>query len=158
MVTGEQGIALIKRFEGFRAKPYRCSAGVATIGYGNTKWSCGHKVRMSDKPITRERAEEELKFDLKVFETAVKHFVKVKLNQHQFDALVSFCYNVGPGNLLRSKLVKYINRGGNNPAVIKQLFGNWVRAGGRRVNGLVRRRKSEAYLFNYNKLNYFNKR
>ena len=84
---------IIKRFEGCRLKAYKCPAGVWTIGYGRTQG-----VKQGDV-ITQEQADSWLRYDLKVFELHVKNNLKYKLNQNQFDALVSFTYNCGLKNL-----------------------------------------------------------
>ena len=139
MNISKKGIELIKRFEGCRLKAYKCPAGVWTIGYGHT-----NNVRRDDV-ITQEEAEELLKRDLKVHEDNVKRLVKVALTQGQFDALVSFEYNVGYGNLANSTLLKLLNAG-NYDGASKQ-FKRWVYAGDKVLEGLVKRRIAETELF-----------
>lgn len=139
MKTSNIGINLIKSFEGCILKAYKCPAGVWTIGYGHT---AGVK---EGQTITQAQAEEFLKQDLKRFETYVKNLVTVKLNQYQFDALVSFCYNVGPGNLKTSTLLKLLNKGDYEGAA--EQFERWVKAGDKKLAGLVRRRVAEKELF-----------
>ena len=101
--TGKKGLELIKEFEGCRLTAYKCPANVWTIGYGHTKG-----VKQGQK-ITLSEAEELLKDDLKIYESYVNKYVKVSLNQNQFDALVSFTYNCGPGSLRVSALLKKLN-------------------------------------------------
>ena len=139
MNISKKGIDLIKRFEGCRLKAYRCPAGVWTIGYGHT-----NNVRPDDI-ITQNDAEELLKRDLKVHEDNVKRVVKIALTQNQFDALVSFEYNVGYGAFANSTLLKLLNAGNYNGA--SKQFERWVYAGDRVLEGLVKRRKEEKGLF-----------
>lgn len=139
-------IALIKQYEGFRSKPYLCPAKIPTIGYGNTFYEDGRKVSLSDPEITEQRAVELLKFVLKSFEQYVDSYCRDDINQQQFDALVDFCYNVGPQNLKTSTLLKKVNL---NPIdeSIKLEFAKWVKGGGKTLPGLVKRRKSESDLY-----------
>lgn len=130
---------LIKLFEGFRHEAYLCPAGVWTIGYGTTK---GVKPGMV---VTREEAEVLLRKDVAAFEAGVARIVKVPLNQNQFDALVSFSYNVGLQAFQSSTLARRLNKG-DYQAAAKE-FARWDRAGGRVLLGLSRRRDAEAKLF-----------
>ncbi|MGL5950289.1 MAG: lysozyme [Cetobacterium sp.] len=139
MRTSSVGINLIKKFEGLKLTAYRCPAGVPTIGYGTTS-----NVKLGTT-ITEEKAEDLLKKDLVRFETAVKTVVRVKLNQNQFDALVSFSYNVGTGALQSSTLLKKLNQGDYKGA--SEEFQKWNRAGGKVLNGLIKRREAEKELF-----------
>ena len=139
MHTSQKGLDLIKSFEGLRLSAYRCSAGVLTIGYG-----CTTNVKEGDR-ITAERAEELLRDDVKRFEGYVARLVKVPLTQGQFDGLVSFVYNLGPGALEKSTLLDQLNRGDYDSAA--EQFGRWVKAGGKTLVGLVRRRAAERALF-----------
>lgn len=96
MKISKKGLDLIKHFESFRSKPYKCSAGVPTIGYGSTKYENGRKVTLSDKPITEERATKLLLNTVTTYENVVlKEFKGVELTQDMFDGLVSFAYNTG---------------------------------------------------------------
>lgn len=140
MKTGKKGIELIKEFEGFKRSPYLCPAGVWTIGYGSTKG-----ITKNTKPITKQDAEKLLINDLTDAERAVRSFVKVPLTQNQFDALVSFTFNLGAGALSRSTLLKMLNAGNYD---LESQFLRWVRAGGKILPGLTRRRQAEADLFN----------
>ena len=144
--TGKAGIELIKRFEGFRAAPYRCPANVPTIGYGNTYYPDGKKVTLQDTPITEARATELLLILLDSFEKSVDSFCRDDINQNQFDALVSFCYNVGAGNLKSSTLLKKVNVNPSDPTIAAE-FMRWNKAGGKTLPGLVRRREAEAELY-----------
>lgn len=139
MKTSNVGIDLIKSFEGCILKAYKCPAGVWTIGYGHTAG-----VEEGQK-ITQAQAEEFLKEDLKRFETYIENLVTVKINQYQFDALVSFCYNVGPQNLKTSTLLKLLNKGYYEEAA--EQFDRWVKAGDKKLAGLVKRRAAEKELF-----------
>lgn len=142
----EVGIDLITKFEGLKLKPYLCSAKVPTIGYGSTRYENGVKVKMSDSTITKERAIELFQNTLKQYEDAVDDFTTDKVNQNQFNALVSFCYNLGPTSLKNSTLLKIVNTNVNS-AKIKGEFLKWVKAGGKTLQGLINRRNAEAELY-----------
>lgn len=144
--TGTAGIDMIKRFEGFRSAPYKCPAGIPTIGYGATFYTTSKKVTMSDKSITEAEAASLLRYMLKSFEQYVDSYAVDTLTQNQFDALVSFCYNLGPANLKSSTLLKKVNANPNDPA-IRVEFMKWTKAGGRTLAGLVKRREAEANLY-----------
>jgi len=144
--TGSKGIELIKSFEGFRGKPYKCPAGIPTIGYGATFYPDGKKVTMNDAPITEEKATELLQSMLISFEKYVDSYCRDDVNQNQFDALVSFAYNLGPANLKSSTLLKKVNANPSDES-IRAEFMKWTRAGGRVLQGLVRRRTAEANLY-----------
>lgn len=135
----QQGIDLIKRWEGCRTNAYKCPAGVWTIGYGHTKTAKPHMM------ISHLEAERLLKQDLINFETAVRNYVKVPITQGQFDALVSFTYNVGISAFCNSTLLKYVNQNKFNTAALQ--FGRWIYAGDKKLAGLVRRRRAEKKLF-----------
>tara|TARA_Y100001937_G_scaffold29010_1_gene41878 strand:- start:2096 stop:2539 length:444 start_codon:yes stop_codon:yes gene_type:complete len=139
MKTSQEGIDLIKHFEGCELESYRCSANVLTIGYGTTK------NVVEGMKITQNQAEEMLMKDLEEFEEYVEDLIDVKLEQHQFDALVAWTYNLGPTNLKTSTLRKVLNKGAYDdvPEQIKR----WNKAGGQVLKGLVRRRDAEALLF-----------
>lgn len=144
--TGLAGIQMIKEFEGFRSKPYLDAVGVPTIGYGATHYGNGVKVKMSDKPIAEAEASALLQEMLKQYEKPVLDLVKSKINQNQFDALVSFVYNLGGTNFAKSTLLKKVNA---NPMdlTISNEFMRWNKAGGKVLAGLTRRRKAEAELY-----------
>lgn len=137
--TSQRGVNLIKEFEGFRNGAYRDSVGVWTIGYGHTKG-----VKSGDY-VTEQEGEEFLKNDLIIYEDYVKKYVDVPLTQTQFDALVSFTYNLGPGNLKKSTLLRKLNAKDYKGAANE--FPRWNRAGGRVLRGLTRRREAEKQLF-----------
>lgn len=139
MKTSPRGISLIKEFEGLSLGAYLCSAGVLTIGYGHTGG-----VQKGDR-ITEKKAEELLQDDLKKFENGVLRLVRVSLNQNQFDALVSFAFNLGVGNLGKSTLLRKLNDRDFKGAAAE--FVRWNKAGGRELEGLTRRRNAEAELF-----------
>ncbi|MFP5338162.1 MAG: lysozyme [Gammaproteobacteria bacterium] len=139
MHTSQKGLDLIKSFEGLRLSAYKCPADVWTIGYGTT---AGVKPGQT---ITKERAEELLRDDVKRFEGQVLRLVKVPLTQGQHDALVSFVYNLGAGNLSNSTLLRLLNAGDYAGAAAQ--FNRWNKAGGKVLSGLVRRRAAERALF-----------
>lgn len=143
---GVEGVELIKSFEGFRSAPYKCPAGVPTIGYGATFYPNGKKVTMTDRAITEQEATDLLRNTLENFEKYVDSYCRDDVNQNQFDALVSFCYNLGPANLKASTLLKKINANPNDET-IRAEFMKWVKAGGKTLKGLVRRREAEANLY-----------
>ena len=146
MRLGSKGLELIKSFEGFYSKPYLDPIGIPTIGYGATYYPNKKKVTMKDKPLTEKEASDLLKEMMVTYENDVKRLVKRELNQNQFDALVSFTYNLGSANLGKSTLLKKVNA---NPCdkTIKYEFLKWNKAGGKVLNGLTRRRNAEAELY-----------
>ena len=146
MKLGSKGIELIKSFEGFYSKPYLDPIGIPTIGYGATYYPNKKKVTMKDKPLTEKEASDLLRVMMTTYENDVKRLVKRELNQNQFDALVSFTYNLGGANLGKSTLLKKVNA---NPCdkTIKDEFLKWNKAGGKVLNGLTRRRNAEAELY-----------
>ena len=139
MTTSKNGIEFIKRHEGLRLKAYQDAAGVWTIGYGSTGG-----VRPGDV-INEAQAEALLREDIRTAEREVNRH-KLNINQNQFDALVSFTFNVGSGNFRSSTLLKRIKENPNHPDIKKQ-FGRWIYAGGKRLPGLVKRRAEEAKLY-----------
>jgi len=140
METSQNGIELIKEFEGRRLVAYQDSVGVWTIGYGHTKdvWE--------DRLIIKSTADRLLAEDLAEFEKYVDNLVDVPLTQNQFDALVAWTFNLGPTNLSESTLLKKLNAGDYDsvPSEMKR----WNKAGGEVLEGLIRRREAEAALFN----------
>ncbi len=145
MKTSNKGKAIIKQYEGFRAKPYLCPAGVPTIGYGATYYNDGRKVTLRDAAISEADADKLLDKMLGKYEDAVNRYVQVPITQNQFDALVSFCYNLGQEALRKSTLLKKLNNKDYNGAA--DAFLNWVYAGGKKLQGLVNRRTDERKLF-----------
>ncbi len=140
------GLELIKKYEGFKAKAYLCPAKVITIGYGSTYYEDGTKVKLTDPPITQERATELLEALLVSYERSVDSYCVDTINQNQFDALCSFAYNCGVGNLKSSTLLKKVNKNPNDPT-IKNEFLKWNKGGGKVLNGLTKRRIEEAQLY-----------
>ena len=139
METSNEGISLIQKFEGCELEAYQCSAGVWTIGYGHTK------DVIKGMTITKEEAEQMLVDELHEYENYINEYVTVALSQNQFDALVSWVYNLGPANLKVSTMLKVLNKGQYEevPAQMKR----WNKAGGKVLEGLIRRREAEACLF-----------
>lgn len=146
MKISKKGINLIKKHEGLRLEPYSCPAGVPTIGYGNTVYENSRAVSLDDESITEERAEGLLKHILEQFEFGVNKYLTKDINQSQFDALVSFSYNLGLGSLKSSTLLKRVNY---NPCDkdIEFQFSRWNKAGNKVLPGLVKRRKEESDLY-----------
>ena len=139
MKISDEGLSLIKHFEGCELKAYRCAANVLTIGYGSTKGVT------EDMEITQEGAEELLQEEMHEYEGYINDMVKVPLEQHQFDSMVSWVFNLGSGNLSSSTLLKKLNNSEYDevPAQIKR----WNKAGGKVLDGLIRRREAETLLF-----------
>ena len=139
MQISKAGLDLIKQFEGLYLNAYRCPAGVPTIGYGHTAG-----VAMG-QTITQQQADDYLRRDVRQFARAVARLVTVPLTQGQFDALVSFAFNLGEGALAQSTLLRLLNAGDYAGAAAQ--FDRWNKAGGRVLPGLVRRRAAERALF-----------
>jgi len=133
------GLALIQSFEGLRLRAYRDATGKPTIGYGSTK---GVRLGMVWTP---EQATARLREDVAEAEAAVRRLVTVPLSQGQFDALVSFTYNLGAGKLAASTLLDLLNL--CDYAGAANQFPRWIKAGGKNLRGLVRRRAEERALF-----------
>lgn len=135
---------LIKSFEGLELTAYKDPVGVWTIGYGHTDKAGPPSVRAGMR-ITAREAEEMLLRDLKQYRDAVDKYIRVDLNDNQYGALVSFCYNVGPGNFAGSSVVDYVNA-----KRFKEVPGRlalWNKGGGKVLKGLTRRREAEGKLF-----------
>ena len=135
--------ALCRRFEGFFPRPYLCPAGVATIGFGTTRYENGLRVTLADPQITKERAEELLLWELKGCAESVTRLCPGQETNVQA-ALIDFTYNLGAGRLASSTLRKRINAGDWAGARTECM--KWVRGGGRVLPGLVKRRTAEAAL------------
>lgn len=144
MQTSEKGIALIKQFEGCKLTAYQDSVGVWTIGYGWTQPVDGKPIR-AGMTIKQETAERLLRTGLVSYESDVSRLVKVGLTQWQFDALVSFTYNLGARSLSTSTLLRKLNAGDYAGAADE--FLRWNKAGGKVLNGLTRRREAERALY-----------
>jgi lysozyme len=136
----QAGIDLIKEFEGCELTAYVCPAGVLTVGYGHT----GPDVKPGQE-IDEDEAEQLLRNDLAKFETCVEEMLEVEVTQAQFDALVSFAFNLGCGALRSSTLLKLLN--GGKPDAARQQFSRWNKGGGQVLTGLTRRRAAEAEMF-----------
>ena len=139
----DDGLVLIKRFEGFQPEIYVCPAGWPTIGYG-------HVVRDHERDrfadgIDEAEAEDLLRRDVEFAERAVLRLIRVPLEDGRYDALGSFAFNLGAGALQRSTLRRKVNRGEHD--AVPAEFGRWVWAGGRKLKGLVRRREAEAQIY-----------
>lgn len=144
MKMTNEGLALIRRFEGFRSEAYRDAVGVWTIGYGHTAMAGPPDVKPGQR-ISAEDAAGVLTRDVQSFSDGVTAALRRDLSDAQFSALVSFAYNVGLGNFRASSVLKAVNAG-DFEAVPRRL-NLWVKAGGRTLPGLVKRRAAEAALF-----------
>ena len=140
----QAGIDLLKSFEGCRLRAYRDSVMVWTIGYGHTSMAGPPEVK-SGLTITQAEAEGILKRDLVKYETAVNRAISRVPTENQFAAMVSLCYNIGPGNFNRSTVLSAFNAG--NLGLAADAFRRWNKAGGKVLKGLVRRREAERALF-----------
>lgn len=146
MKLNENGYNLICEFEGLKLKPYLCSAKIPTIGYGNTYYPNGKRVTLLDDAITKEYAFEIFKTIADKFAKRVDDMVTSELTQNQFNALVSFAYNVGTGAFATSTLLKKVNINPND-ATIRNEFLKWVRANKKVIQGLVNRRNKEVLIY-----------
>ncbi|AFZ55570.1 glycoside hydrolase family protein [Cyanobacterium aponinum] len=142
--VNQAGMELIKEFEVFRRNAYLCPAGVPTIGYGNTFYPDGRKVKLGDT-ISHSEAEELFKITVDTFAKECDRLITVPVNDNQFSALVSFTFNVGVTAFRGSTLLRVLNQG-NYQEAANQLL-RWNRAGNRILEGLKRRRKAEKKLF-----------
>jgi lysozyme len=140
------GIVFTKGGEGFESAPYLDSGDVPTIGFGSTYYEDGTKVRMTDAPITMERAATLFSVTMRIYVNAVRAAIKTPLKQYQFDALVSLCYNIGVAAFSSSTLVKVINAGQDEDAITFQ-FMRWNKDNGKVVKGLTNRRAKEVKLY-----------
>lgn len=136
----EEGLNLIKRFEGFSPTIYICPAGYPTIGYGHVVLA--HEQDQFASSITQAEATELLRKDVRIAERAVLRLISVPLTDGQFDALVSFTFNLGAGALQRSTLRRKVNQGAHIDVPFEII--RWVYVAGVRLNGLIRRRRLEA--------------
>lgn len=146
----KNGINLIKSFEGFESEIYLDAAGLPTIGYGHLIRKGEHK--MFENGISEAAGEALLIKDVLLAEQAVLRLINIPLTDGQFDALVSFTFNLGGGTLQRSTLRRKVNREEHDDVPAE--FMRWVWAGGRKLKGLVRRREAEANLYKSNQYNY----
>lgn len=139
MKVSDKGLALIKEFEGCKLTAYKDIVGVWTIGYGHTRSARQGMV------ITQAQADELLALDVATHASSVYKALQVKLEQHQFDAVVSLAFNVGVSAVRNSTLMKMINRGDVKPAAAQ--FDRWNKAGGKVLAGLTRRRAAERKMY-----------
>jgi lysozyme len=139
-----EGIEFLIAEEGLILKPYKDSVGIPTIGIGCTYYEDGRRVKMTDPPITKERAIRLFRNVLKLYEMAVWSVTRDDINQNQFNALVSLCYNIGANGFKGSTVVKRVNKNPKDPE-IKSAFLMWKNAGGKPI--LLGRRKREAALY-----------
>lgn len=144
-VISPVGIELVKHFESFFPNAYLCPAKVWTIGWGHTGLKHKDGTVQEGRKITREEGERLLRHDMGQFEKAVSEAVKVPLEQCEFDALVSFAFNVGSGALRSSTLLRKLNAGNKREAA--EEFLKWNKGGGKVLAGLTRRRKAEREMF-----------
>ena len=145
-LTKELACAIIKHFEGFRQKPYLCSAGVPTIGWGQTFYANGTRVTLNDKPIDQTLADKLLEIEVeRLYDNISRRYVKVPLSANKMAAIIQFCYNLGLGNFQQSTLRSVINQG-DFDQVPKQLA-RWNKANGKALRGLTLRRTAEIELW-----------
>jgi lysozyme len=142
----QKGLELIKSFEGLSLVPYVCAGGINTIGYGNTYYTNGKRVLLSDQKITIQEAEDLIKHSLSTYEKAVDSFCRDDISQGNFDALVSFAYNLGTGALQKSTLIKKVNANPKDVTIADE-FLKWNKANGTVLKGLTKRRQAEANLY-----------
>lgn len=145
MKLNKNGTELMHHFEGCKLDAYLCPAKIPTIGWGNTFYESGRKVKIGET-ISHERADKLFEWVAESFATQVKQLVKVQLNENQFSALVCFAYNLGVNNLRSSTLLKKVNANPNDPEIFTE-FLRWNKANGIVLNGLVKRRQAEADLY-----------
>lgn len=139
-----EGLALIRRHEGYRKTAYRCPAGVWTVGYGHTSMA-GPPPVFAGLEVSRAQANEILARDVEAVARQVTALLKVPLASQEFSALVSFAFNVGIGNFAKSSVLKAVNAG--DFAAVPRRLQLWTKAGGKVLPGLIRRRAAEAELF-----------
>lgn len=145
MKISDKGLELIKEFEGFSSVAYLCPAKIPTIGYGNTFWEDGRKVRLGEQ-ISKTKALELLEFVAnRDFADKIFPLLKIKVVQNQFDALVSIAYNIGMPRFENSTLLKKLNQGDLIGA--SNEFLKWDKVNGKPILGLTRRRQKEKELF-----------
>lgn len=146
MTPSKNCIDLIKKFEGFRSESYQDSVGVWTVGYGSTMWPDGKKVQPGQR-MTIQEAEAVMTWELtRKGKEILSGLPTTIINQNQYDALISFAYNMGVGALLKSTLFRKVKVNPNDET-IRAEFGRWINAGGKPLKGLITRRKAEANLY-----------
>lgn len=146
MKISDKGLDLIKKYEGLSLEPYLCPAGIPTIGYGNTRYNDGTKVTLDDKPITEHEATEMLQYQCNtIYGKCVNNNITSKTTQEQFDAMVSFTWNLGCGNFRTSTLLRKHNAKDYDWA--SNEFLRWNKSGGKVLRGLALRREEERGLY-----------
>ena len=145
MKVNKLGIDMMHHFEGCRLQAYQCSAKVWTIGWGNTYYQDKKPVKQGDK-VTQDQADELFEMIMNEFAIEVRNALTKEVTENQFSALVCFAYNVGIGNLKKSTLLRKVNVNPDDETIAGE-FAKWNKAGGKVLNGLVRRRKAEADLY-----------
>jgi lysozyme len=145
MKVNADGYALLKKFEGCVLKAYKCPAGVWTIGFGNTFYEDGTKVKEGDV-ITQQRADELAKFIVEQFANSIRPMIQKTLTENQFSACVSLAYNIGTGGFNKSSVLRKVNANPQDPTIADS-FRLWNKGGGVVLKGLVRRRESEIELY-----------
>jgi lysozyme len=145
MKVNAEGYALLKKFEGCVLKAYKCPAGVWTIGFGNTFYEDGTKVKEGDV-ITQQRADELAKYIVEQFASSIRAMIKQPLNENQFSACVSLAYNIGTGGFKKSSVLRKLNVNPTDPTIADS-FRLWNKGGGVVLKGLVRRREAEIALY-----------
>lgn len=153
MRMSDKGLAILKHYEGCELEAYKCPAGIWTIGYGNTFFPDGKPVRQGDK-VTKAEAEAMLPAILRTFEISVHNHMVVPVKQHEFDAMVSLAYNIGIGAFENSTLLRKFKAQAPSSEVAEQ-FHRWNKGGGKVLNGLVKRRAAEAYLYEHGEVKIF---
>lgn len=153
MKVNQEGIKLLHEFENCKLEAYLCPSLIPTIGYGNTFYANGAKVKLGDR-ITQAEADKLFEIILSQFEKDVLSLLTASVNENQFSALTSFAYNVGsdididkiPEGLGDSTLLKKVNSNPNDPS-IEDEFKKWNKSKGKVLNGLIRRREAESKLY-----------
>lgn len=157
--ASSNAIELIRHFEGLKLTAYLCSAGVWTIGIGTTRYPGGAKVKRGDRLDSAEAAIRLFQATLKTYEKAVDDHTRDDVTQNEFDALVCLCYNIGEPQLKTSSVLRLVNAYSKDKEAIHKKFLLWKYEtvdGRLKVSaGLIRRRKAEAHLFNYNEVKFF---
>jgi lysozyme len=145
MKVNAEGYALLKKFEGCRLKSYLCPSAVWTIGYGNTFYEDGTKVKEGDV-ITQQRADELAKFIVEQFANSIRPMIQKTLTENQFSACVSLAYNIGTNGFKKSSVLRKLNVNPTDPTIADS-FRLWNKGGGVVLKGLVRRREAEIELY-----------
>jgi len=145
MKIDANGIKLLASLEGLKLDTYKCPAGIWTIGFGNTFYEDGDKVKEGDK-ITKEEAYHLFYMIATKFEKAINDNLKVVINQNQFNALFCLCYNIGKTGFINSTLLRFVNANPNDGNIAKE-FLKWNKISGVISKGLTNRRMIESALY-----------